>query len=152
MWNEKFCFPHFRVTPLIFWGLPPKERGNIKTWNFGIGVLQQFGTTWHVAKIVFKNHCTLLLMFMHLFKKFLIILYSFYIFCILSWTLFVWRCYVSDTNFSTNRLLMRQNMIDTPTPGYVLFCPPMIYRNKSIAPVLLRLRRDWFSIEARRPG
>ena len=49
-----FCF-----RPLIFWGLAPKERGNIKTWNFGIGVLQQFGTTWHVAKIVFKNHCTL---------------------------------------------------------------------------------------------
>ena len=60
MWNEKKKFPHFRVTPLIFWGLAPKERGNIKTWNFGIGVLQQFGTTWHVAKIVLKNHCTLL--------------------------------------------------------------------------------------------
>ena len=37
MWNEKKCFPHF-----------------------GIGVLQQFGTTWHVAKIVLKNHCTLM--------------------------------------------------------------------------------------------
>ena len=60
MWNEKKFSPHFRVTPLIFWGLVPKERGNIETWNFGIGVLQQFGTLWHVAKIVFKNHCTLL--------------------------------------------------------------------------------------------
>ena len=58
--RKKICFPHFRVTPLIFWGLPPKERGSIKTWHFGIGVLQQFGTTWHVAKIVFKNHCTLI--------------------------------------------------------------------------------------------
>ena len=34
MWNEKKNIPHFWVTPLIFWGLPPKERGNIKTWNF----------------------------------------------------------------------------------------------------------------------
>ena len=53
----KHFFPHFRVTPLIFWVHPRKD---IKTWNFGIGVLQQFGTSWHVAKIVFKNHCTLL--------------------------------------------------------------------------------------------
>ena len=39
MWNEKKKIPHFRVTPQIFWGLASKERGNIKTWNFGIGVL-----------------------------------------------------------------------------------------------------------------
>ena len=31
---------HFRVTAQIFWGLATKERGNLKTWNFGIGVLQ----------------------------------------------------------------------------------------------------------------
>ena len=34
MWNENFFVPHFRVTALIFWGLAPKERGYIKTWNF----------------------------------------------------------------------------------------------------------------------
>ena len=33
-----------RVTVNIFWGPATKERGNIKTWNFGFGVQQQFGT------------------------------------------------------------------------------------------------------------
>ena len=30
---------------LIFWGPATKEKGNIETWNFWIGVQQQFGTT-----------------------------------------------------------------------------------------------------------
>ena len=34
-----------RVTFQIFWGPATKERGNIETWNFGIGVQQQVGTT-----------------------------------------------------------------------------------------------------------
>ena len=43
-WNLKKLFKkkfaHFRVTAQIFWGLATKERGNLKTLNFGIGVLQ----------------------------------------------------------------------------------------------------------------
>ena len=42
---KKFSFAHFRVTVQIFKGPATKERGNFKTCNFGIGVLQQFGTT-----------------------------------------------------------------------------------------------------------
>ena len=40
---KKIFFVDFRVTVQMF-----KERGNIKTCNFGIGVQQQFGTTYHV--------------------------------------------------------------------------------------------------------
>ena len=39
-------FAHFRVTLQIFWCPATKERDNIETWNFGIGVQQQFGTTY----------------------------------------------------------------------------------------------------------
>ena len=46
--NIFFLFAHFRVTFQIFWGPATKERSNIKNWNFGIGVLQQFGTTKNV--------------------------------------------------------------------------------------------------------
>ena len=42
--NKNCFFAHFRVTFKIFRGPATKERGNIKTLNFGIGVLQQFGT------------------------------------------------------------------------------------------------------------
>ena len=42
--NKNCFFAHFRVTVKIFRGPATKERGNIKTLNFGIGVLQQFGT------------------------------------------------------------------------------------------------------------
>ena len=38
----------FRVTVQIFLGPTTKEIGHIKTWNFGFGVQQQFGTTYNV--------------------------------------------------------------------------------------------------------
>ena len=40
--NENISFAHFRVTAEIFCGLATKERGNIKTWHFGIGVLPSY--------------------------------------------------------------------------------------------------------------
>ena len=41
-----YCFIVCRVTAQIIWGPVTKERGHIETWNFGIGVQQQFGTTY----------------------------------------------------------------------------------------------------------
>ena len=39
--NYKFFLcAYFRVIAQIFWGLATKERGNLKTRHFGIGVLQ----------------------------------------------------------------------------------------------------------------
>ena len=45
MLNKKTFIAHFRVTVQIFKGPATIERGNFKACNFGIGVLQQFGTT-----------------------------------------------------------------------------------------------------------
>ena len=42
--HTNFVCADFRVTVQIFWGPATKERGNIETLNFGIGVQQQFGT------------------------------------------------------------------------------------------------------------
>ena len=39
-----FSFADFKEKVNIFWCLVTKEKGNIKTWNFGTGVLYQFGT------------------------------------------------------------------------------------------------------------
>ena len=43
--NVFFVCADFRVTVNIFWGPATKERGNIETCNFKIGVRQLFGTT-----------------------------------------------------------------------------------------------------------
>ena len=49
-----------RVTVQIFWGPATKERGNMKTWNFGIGIPHT--TIWHniesVAFFLLQNHPT----------------------------------------------------------------------------------------------
>ena len=42
--HTNFVCADFRVTVQIFWGPATKERGNIETLNFGIGVQQQIGT------------------------------------------------------------------------------------------------------------
>ena len=45
-YNKTILFVYF-WTAQIFKGLATKERYNIKTWNFGIGVQQQFSTTYN---------------------------------------------------------------------------------------------------------
>ena len=52
--DPKICFAVFRVTVNIFGG-PPCDKliSNIMMRHFGIGVLQQFGTTWKVSTLIF---------------------------------------------------------------------------------------------------